>query len=55
MLKSLTSKQTFFSPGSATKFGFSAVFTVGLVLLAVVFAFGSYLVGKIRTTQSAWS
>jgi len=38
-----------------TKFGFSAVFTVGLVLLAVVFAFGSYLVGKIRTTQSAWS
>lgn len=33
----------------------STVFIVGLLLLVVVFAFGNHLMGKVRTTQDAWS
>jgi len=37
-----------------TNYGFSVVFTVGLVLLAVVLGFGFYILSKSQATQAQW-
>jgi OFA family oxalate/formate antiporter-like MFS transporter len=38
-----------------TNYGFTAVFMVGLLLLAVVLGFGTYILSKTRSTQARWS
>lgn len=38
-----------------TSFGFAAVFTVGLVLLAVVLGLGTFLLNKTKATQMQWT